>query len=344
MKLLIITQQVDKDDDILGFFHRWIEEFAKHASEVAVIAGFVGKHNLPRNVFVYSLGKEKGISKIKRIWKFWELFSKYYADSEAVFFHMCPEFILAAAPFLVSLKRISALWYTHKSVTRRLRFAEKLVDYIFTASELSFRLPSKKAVYTGHAIDTEFFSPVSHQLSSGVLKMLTIGRISPIKNIEIMISACSILKDAHNPVSFSIVGKPAVFGDEKYYQSLKNLVHEKGLEQYVFFEGSRPYSDIPDILREHDLFINLSETGSLDKAVLEAMACGLSVISANEAFREILPQKYFLEHLSPEFLAERIRLLVDENRPNLTLRQIVLNGHSLEITIKRIISILAKNV
>jgi len=30
MKLLILTQKVDIDDDVLGFFHGWLEEFAKN--------------------------------------------------------------------------------------------------------------------------------------------------------------------------------------------------------------------------------------------------------------------------------------------------------------------------
>jgi len=29
MKLLIITQKVDIDDDNLGFFHRWLEKFSE---------------------------------------------------------------------------------------------------------------------------------------------------------------------------------------------------------------------------------------------------------------------------------------------------------------------------
>lgn len=29
VKLLIITQKIDINDPILGFFHKWIEEFAK---------------------------------------------------------------------------------------------------------------------------------------------------------------------------------------------------------------------------------------------------------------------------------------------------------------------------
>ena len=59
MKLLIITQKVDINDPVLGFFHRWLEEFAKHYEFVTVICLEKGEHRLPENVKVLSLGKEK---------------------------------------------------------------------------------------------------------------------------------------------------------------------------------------------------------------------------------------------------------------------------------------------
>jgi len=37
MKLLIVTQKVDINDDVLGFFHDWIKEFAKNCEKVTVI-------------------------------------------------------------------------------------------------------------------------------------------------------------------------------------------------------------------------------------------------------------------------------------------------------------------
>jgi len=71
MKLLIITQIVDRDDAILGFFHRWIEEFAKHCEQITVICLKEGKHNLPKNVQVLSLGKEDGASKVRYLFNFY---------------------------------------------------------------------------------------------------------------------------------------------------------------------------------------------------------------------------------------------------------------------------------
>lgn len=351
MNLLIVTQKVDKEDENLGFFHRWIEEFARHSNRVLVIAGSVGRHSLPGNVEIYSLGKENGerlgrapvaLGRAFRVWKFWELFSHHYARADAVFFHMAPEFVLAASPFLISLHRSSALWYTHKSVTRVLKLAEKLVDYIFTASELSFRLPSKKVIFTGHAIDIDSFKPSENKNARGAIKLLALGRISPVKDYETIIRACSMLKNSWDKSwVLSVVGGPLMPRDEDYFSSLKKLVREMGLEDRILFYGARPYTEIAEIYDDHDLFISMSSTGSIDKSVLEAMASGLTVLTANEAFQSLLPPQYFLEKRSPEFLAERIKALAFEPRPNFILRELVAKRHSLNGTVKKITEILS---
>jgi glycosyltransferase involved in cell wall biosynthesis len=120
-------------------------------------------------------------------------------------------------------------------------------------------------------------------------------------------------------------------------------VATEGLEKCVFFHGARPFTEIPAMYGDHDIFVSMSTTGSIDKAVLEAMSAGLGVITANEAFRELLPAPYFLEKRSPEFLASRIKMLAEENRPRQTLRELVVNSHSLSRTIGQIINYLNPN-
>lgn len=345
MRLLVITQKLDIDDENLGSFHRWLEEFSKHMSNVVVIASFVGRVSLPENVAIYSLGKDRVPGsdvrkRLARVWKFWELFSHHYVRVDAVFFHMIPEFVVAAAPFIVAHRKPTALWYVHKSVTRALRIAESLVDFVFTASELSFRLPSKKVFYTGHAIDTDFFSPATHPNRHTDIRLLTVGRISPVKDYDTILHACALLKDSwREPWTLSIIGGPLMQRDQAYYESLKKLVREKGLERQVFFHGARPWREIPETYREHDVFLSMSTTGSIDKSVLEAMSVGLTVLTANEAFSTLLPPVNFLERRSPELLAARIKQLARENRPNMTLRNSVIEKHSLEKTIKSILHV-----
>ena len=69
MKLLILTQKVDKEDPVSGFFHGWILELSKRFEKVSVICLEKGNFNLPKNVEVFSLGKESGRSRIKYVKK-----------------------------------------------------------------------------------------------------------------------------------------------------------------------------------------------------------------------------------------------------------------------------------
>ena len=73
MKILIITQKIDRNDSVLGFFCGWVEEFSKHCEQVTVIALGVGVHNLPKNVRVFSLGKERGVSRVGYLYNFYRL-------------------------------------------------------------------------------------------------------------------------------------------------------------------------------------------------------------------------------------------------------------------------------
>lgn len=335
-----MTQAVDREDPNLGAFWYWFDALGRRADSLVLLAKRVGAGNLPSGTEVYSLDASGRGGRMRRLYKFWELFSRHFARSDAVLFHQIPEFVIAASPFLIGRRKIAALWYAHGAVTRRLRFAERRVDYVFTSSLDGFRIPSKKAIVLGQAINTDFFQPVTGNQSpvtSHELRLLTVGRISPVKDCEIIIGACSLLKQTWSrPWSLSIVGGQLHAGDRTYIERLKTLVLEKGLSAYVRFHGERPYSEMAQTMRDHDLFLNTSRTGSLDKAVLEAMACGLTVVTSNEAYRTVLPAAYFLERSSPESLAERIKALADEPRPNTSLREIVVRDHALSHTIEKL--------
>ena len=68
-------------------------------------------------------------------------------------------------------------------------------------------------------------------------------------------------------------------GDGEMEQTLKELVNELGLVQFVQFLGSR--DDIPHILRATDVCVLLSKQEGLPRVVMEAMAAGLPVIATD---------------------------------------------------------------
>ena len=337
MKLLIITQKVDMNDDNLGSFHGWLKKLAEKA-DIFVIGNYVGKYDLPENIKVFSLGKEKRVGRLVKIFKYQWFLLKLLPRVDGVFFHMCPEYVLGAHLLPKIFRKKTLLWYTHKSFNWKLKLAEKLTDKIFTASKESFRLPSKKVEVTGHGIDLDKFKPAETKKYGSKFKIISVGRISPVKNYEIMINAAEILKSRNFNFEIKIAGAPILENDKKYLEKLKNLIKEKKLDDIVEFVGPIPNKYIAEFYQSGDLFINLSDTGSLDKAVLEAMACGLQILTSNESFRDILPEENFTKN-EPKIITEKIENLTKS--PNLIKDKFinyVSANHGLNNLAKRIVS------
>ena len=99
MKLLIITQKVDKSDDLLGFMHSWILEFAKHCQMVTVICLYKGNFDLPSNVKVFSLGKEKGVSRVRYMLNFFRYIISERNNYDSVFVHMNQVYVVLGGFF-----------------------------------------------------------------------------------------------------------------------------------------------------------------------------------------------------------------------------------------------------
>jgi len=344
MKLLILTQKIDKDDPILGFFHRWVEEFSKHCESVILVCLFEGRHNLPDNVKVFSLGKESGISKFKYLKIFYRIIFKQRSNYDSVFVHMNPIYVCIGGLFWRLLGKKIGLWYAHKSVDTKLRIAEKLSDIVFTPSIESFRIKSKKVIITGHGIDVDKFSIADKKEIDKNFTILSVGRISPIKNYEILIEATKELRNKNIDFRIIIIGGFAGKYDESYFKKLKDLVFKYELAGVVDFVGSVPHEKVIKYYKEADVFVNLSNTGSLDKAVLEAMACGVPVITSNEGLFSFLYKDVICGDLSAEKLSDKIIYfknieLNQRNRIGEGLREEVANNYNIEILIPRIINI-----
>ena len=314
MKLLIITQKVDINDDNLGYFHSWLEKLAEKA-DIFVIGNYVGKYDLPENVKVFSLGKERRVGRLVKIFKYQWFLLKLLPRVNGVFFHMCPEYVLGAHLLPKIFRKKTLLWYTHKSVNWKLKLAEKLTDKIFTASKESFRLPSRKVEITGHGIDVNKFKSQKSKVKSDKFTIITVGRIAEVKNLHLLIETAGILKNRDFNFEIKIAGAPILENDKKYFEKLKNLIKEKKLDDIVEFVGPIPNKYIAEFYQSGDLFINLSDTGSLDKAVLEAMACGLKILTSNEAFKDILPEENFTKN-EPKAVAEKIENLAKSPNMN----------------------------
>ncbi len=326
MKLLILTQKADINNDVLGFFHDWILEFAKHCEKITVICLEKGRCELPENVKVFSLGKEclknpplspfaKGGNKILYGLRFYKYIWQERKNYDAVFVHMNPEYVILGGIFWRLFKKKISLWYVHKNVDLKLRLAEKIANVIFTASRESFQIQSRKVRILGHGIKVQQIKKTTNQKNKdkeNIIKIISVGRITAIKNQKLLIEAVAMLVNSEGikNIVADFVGSPMLPADIKYLDELKELVLIKKLEKHINFIGSVPHKNIACIYNNADLSVNLCPAGGMDKTVLESMMCGCLPITGNNAFCGILPQILILAECNPEELAGKIKFLM----------------------------------
>jgi glycosyltransferase involved in cell wall biosynthesis len=347
MKLLIVTQKVDKQDDVLGFFERWILEFAKSAEKVTVICLEKAEHDLPDTVKVFSLGKEQGISRVKYIKNFYTYIWRERKNYDTVFVHMNPVYIVLAGLLWRMMGKKIALWYTHRHVNIKLRIAVLFAHRIFTSAKESFNLTSPKLYIVGHGIDThEFAHKEKIAEPNKKVSIIHVGRITPIKNCDVLIRAAAILKDKLPvPCEVRFIGKPVYETDKAYKLTLDALIQEKKIEHIVTFVGSIPYKDITQTFYNADLSVNLTPTGGIDKAVLESFATGTPTFISNEAFSTFLGEykdKLLVKYQDAEDLATKIIAYVNHHDSSMIkfLSLKVHTEYSVESLVRRILALL----
>lgn len=342
MRILVITQKVDINDDLLGFFVAWLKELARHVERVDVITLAHGDSSrLPENVHIYSLAKEHGSSKLQRFLLFYKYLWQLTPQTDKIFAHMSPIFVIASWPIALLWRKKIILWYVHRSVTLKLRLATLLSSKILTVARESFRLKSDKVVITGHGIDTEYFTRTVADAGERIC-IISVGRITPIKNYETLLGAAKILKEKACDFTIRIVGRPVMSRDWQYEKQLKEIVQRDELGM-IEFTGFVPYSQIVDYYHQANLAINLAPTGGLDKAVLEAMSCGIPVLVSNQAFAEYLgpyTDVSIFEFNNAQDLAEHIQRIVklDQQEIGDYMRKVILNYHTISQIIGHIIN------
>jgi len=350
MRLLLFNLATDADDPILGFTTRWIRALAKRVEFVHVITMRAGRVEVPENVRVYSVGKEKGYSEPRRAVEFYRhLFRVLREDRiDACFSHMIPVFTVLAAPVLKAKRIPIVTWYLHPSLTFILKLAHHLSDKMITALETSYPYRKDKLIVVGHGIDTDFFCPDGSSPEEPPM-ILCVGRLSPVKDHPTLIRAAALLRERWGkPFRVVILGGPAGPKDEPYVRSLHQLVEELNLQDIISFHPPVSQSALPNWYRRCTVHVNLTPTGSGDKVVWEAMACGRPCLAANEGFRETMGEyagTLLFRHGDAESLAERLlgllRLPPDEGqRIGAYLRERVVARHSLETTATRIVEVL----
>lgn len=152
-------------------------------------------------------------------------------------------------------------------------------------------------------IDIARFGPTTHPPTWDVV---FIGRLVPIKRIDILLQALKIVKEEIDRI------KAVIVGDGPLRQELEVLARDLGLKDTVDFAGH--CADIPSILNRSKVFVLTSQTEGLSLALMEAMMSGVpAVVSDVGDLRDLVKNGtngFLVEDHTPEKFAERISTLL----------------------------------
>jgi len=342
MKLLLITQKIDKEDDILGVYHEWARVMGTSFEKLSVICLYEGVNELPPDIRVFSLGKEKEQSRLQYIKKFYSYIRYLRGDYDAVLVHMNPIYVILGSLYWKLFRKKIFMWYAHPGWNWKVKLAYMLSDRVVTSVREAFHKRGGKVLVVGQGIDETIFRR-DDAIERPEHSILSLGRLSPPKRVDLLIKAVTKL-DA--PFDLSIVGNPPPMrGAEEYARVLRNLRDNFAVRGKVHMYSAVPYARTVTWFNKHEIFVNLSPTGYFDKTVIEAMACECVPIVSNDAYYSIFPRDLhellIFKQDDVEHLASIIRdvlLLPSETRIQIgkQMREIVIRDHSLSTIGKRL--------
>lgn len=120
-----------------------------------------------------------------------------------------------------------------------------------------------------NGVDTDLYK-AKHEPHDGVV-FINVGRLQSQKNQKLLIKAFA-------KVYFKNINtKLVIIGEGELREELENLIKHLRIEKAVFMPGQS--SDVAQLLNKADVFVMSSDFEGLPISVLEAMACGLPIVS-----------------------------------------------------------------
>lgn len=231
-----------------------------------------------------------------------------------------PLFDLLSRPVVISCRGSQVQVATHnpdryaEASQLRLTFEKAAVVHCVSAAirdeAVLHGLDSRKAAVIRPAVDPEFFCPpASTPASGGLLRIATTGSAVWIKGYEYALLAVRQLLDRGVAVRFDIIGH----GDKSDWQRLLYTIEDLKLTGVVCTLGKQPPERVREILREAHVFLLSSLSEGISNAALEAMACGLPVVTTDcGGMREAVTagvEGFVVPVRSPESMAQALETL-----------------------------------
>ena len=170
-------------------------------------------------------------------------------------------------------------------------------------------------------VDLDLFSPMDKEfarrrlgLRDGERVILFVGRIEPLKGIDILIAAAAQLHEDEN-FAVLIVGGDA--RADAQIAELRAQATRLGVDHHISFVGAVEHTELPVYYNAADVCVLPSYYESFGLVAVESMACGTPVVASRVGGLTSTVSDgetgYLIPWRCPEPFAERLELLLDND-------------------------------
>jgi glycosyltransferase involved in cell wall biosynthesis len=170
-----------------------------------------------------------------------------------------------------------------------LKSPTRISKYVIATSQAEFRdckkfgIPENKIKLIPLSFNPPDI-PKSEENPIKKIRLLFVGRIVPLKNLDILLEAVKIIKKEIPDIEFTIVGDEVsgrLHGDAGYKQKLVSLIDTLDIEENVKFVGWKTDKELWEIYLKSDLFLFASTYENFGLPLLEAASFGLPLVSTD---------------------------------------------------------------
>jgi len=170
-----------------------------------------------------------------------------------------------------------------------LKLPTKISKKIIATSQAEFRDCKKYGIPENKIklIPLSFNPPDISKSEEIIIKktrLLFVGRIVPLKNLDILLKAVKIVKKDIPEIEFIIVGEEIsgrLHGDTGYKQKLLSLIDVLEIKENIKFVGWKTGKELWDVYQNSDLFLFASTYENFGLPLLEAAHFGLPLVSTD---------------------------------------------------------------
>lgn len=195
-------------------------------------------------------------------------------------------------PYTITLRGSEKIYAQQAPFRKRIATGLRQAAKIFAVSEslrqlaLSLGAGQNQAMTVSNAVDSDKFQPLDQRaarrhvgIPEDIPVLISVGWLVEGKGFHRVIECLPELVSRHPGLRFLIIGGPSAAGSME--PELRRQVTELGLEDSAIFVGPKPQSELKWWLSAADVFVLATRREGWANVFLEAMACGLPVVTTH---------------------------------------------------------------